>query len=236
MSGKRKTNESRIPVVEKLYRQNQESYFEAGGFDAGDDEYEEKREKIAEAAQKNLPFEKLETPDSCQECQKPLYDSWLWEKFSFAICDSCRDDTDKHKLIARTEAKTKFLLKDCDFDLRKPVLRFISKKNPHNPRYGDMKLYLQIQVEERALELFESWEKLEEARELRVKNREVVSEKKFEKKIKQMRKDLRGDPFMKVKGDATHEHEFGEETYDKKKDIYLKTCKTCDHCVKYEKM
>lgn len=52
----------------------------------------------------------------------------------------------EHKLITRTEAKTQYMLKDCDFDMRKPPLRFISKKNPHNPRYGDMKLYLKAQV------------------------------------------------------------------------------------------
>lgn len=38
------------------------------------------------------------------------------------------------------------MLKDCDLDLRKPILRYISKKNPHNPRYGEMKLYLKAQV------------------------------------------------------------------------------------------
>lgn len=49
-------------------------------------------------------------------------------------------------MIAKTEAKKEYLLKDCDFDIRKPPLRFVSKKNPHNPRYGDMKLYLKLQV------------------------------------------------------------------------------------------
>ncbi|KAK6018901.1 XPA protein [Ostertagia ostertagi] len=45
------------------------------------------------------------------------------------------------------------LLKDCDLDLRKPVLRYWAKKNPHNPRYGDMKLYLKFKVVERCLEI-----------------------------------------------------------------------------------
>ena len=40
----------------------------------------------------------------------------------------------------------KFCLKDCDFDLRKPPLKFIVRKNPHNDRWGDMKLYLELQV------------------------------------------------------------------------------------------
>lgn len=37
-------------------------------------------------------------------------------------------------------------MKDCDFDLRIPVLKFIVRKNPHNDRWGDMKLYLEQQV------------------------------------------------------------------------------------------
>lgn len=59
---------------------------------------------------------------------------------------SSRDTEDKHKLITRTEAKEEYLLKDCDLDKREPVLRFIVKKNPHNSRWGDMKLYLKPQV------------------------------------------------------------------------------------------
>ena len=59
---------------------------------------------------------------------------------------SRRDDKGEHKLIARTEVKSMFLLKDEDLDVRKPPLRFYAKKNPHNPRYGNMKLYLKCQV------------------------------------------------------------------------------------------
>ncbi|KAI1725239.1 DNA repair protein complementing XP-A cells like protein [Ditylenchus destructor] len=236
MEKKRKSADSRVPIVEKLYRQHQESYSQSGGFDVADDEYAEKREAISDAMQKkrDRQFEHIETPDNCIECGKPLYNAFLWERFNYAVCDLCRDDKGKHKLIARTEAKEKYMLKDCDLDLRKPVLRFISKKNPHNPRYGDMKLYLELQLEERALELHESWEKLEEARELRLQKREIVSERKFERKIKQMRKDMRGDAF-KLKINAKHEHDFGEEK-DEGNGHYSKTCKTCDHTVNYEKL
>lgn len=54
--------------------------------------------------------------------------------------------SDEHKLITKTEAIKEYLLKDCDFDKRTPPLKFITKKNPHNIRWGDMKLYLQVQV------------------------------------------------------------------------------------------
>ena len=57
-----------------------------------------------------------------------------------------RDNDEKHKLITKTEAKNTYLLKDADFDRREPPLKFIVRKNPHNPRWGDMKLYLLSQV------------------------------------------------------------------------------------------
>jgi DNA-repair protein complementing XP-A cells len=53
---------------------------------------------------------------------------------------------EKYDLITKTEAKKEYLLKDCDIDLRSPPLRFILGKNPHNSRWGEMKLYLLLQV------------------------------------------------------------------------------------------
>lgn len=59
---------------------------------------------------------------------------------------SYRSEDDKFKLITRTEAKKTYLLKDEDFDKREPALKFILKRNPHNQRWGNMKLYLESQV------------------------------------------------------------------------------------------
>lgn len=55
---------------------------------------------------------------------------------------------EKFDLITKTEAKKEYLLKDCDIDLRPPPLKYILGKNPHNSRWGEMKLYLQLQVNE----------------------------------------------------------------------------------------
>ena len=57
-----------------------------------------------------------------------------------------RDAEEKHCLITKTDAKNNYLLKDGDFDRREPPLRYIVRKNPHNERWGDMKLYLKLQV------------------------------------------------------------------------------------------
>uniref|UniRef100_A0A669QAL8 XPA, DNA damage recognition and repair factor n=1 Tax=Phasianus colchicus TaxID=9054 RepID=A0A669QAL8_PHACC len=120
----------------------------------------------------------------CGDCGKEFMDSYLMQHFDWPTCDNCRDAEDKHKLITRTEAKEEYLLKDCDLDKREPVLRFIVKKNPHNPRWGDMKLYLRLQVIKRALEVWGNEESLQEAKEQRRDSREKMKQKKFDKKVK----------------------------------------------------
>ena len=57
-----------------------------------------------------------------------------------------RDTNEKHKLITKSDAKTKYQLKDVDLDKREPLLRFIVKKNPRHEKWGEMKLYLESQV------------------------------------------------------------------------------------------
>jgi len=57
-----------------------------------------------------------------------------------------RDTNEKHKLITKSDAKTKYELKDVDLDKREPLLRYIVRKNPRNQQWGEMKLYLESQV------------------------------------------------------------------------------------------
>jgi DNA-repair protein complementing XP-A cells len=49
-------------------------------------------------------------------------------------------------LVTKTDARTEYLLTDTDLEKRQPPLRYIVRKNPHNERWGDMKLYLKLQV------------------------------------------------------------------------------------------
>lgn len=57
-----------------------------------------------------------------------------------------REDTEKHALVTKSEVKDTYLLKDADLEVREPPLKFIIRKNPRNPRWGDMKLYYGPQV------------------------------------------------------------------------------------------
>ena len=82
----------------------------------------------------------------CEDCGRQFIESYLAERFNAEICDRCRDNKEKHRLISRTNAKNTYLLKDHDFDKREPPLKYVLKKNPHNNNWGDMKLYLEIQV------------------------------------------------------------------------------------------
>ena len=57
----------------------------------------------------------------------------------------CREKhRDVYDLITRTRAKDDYVLDDSQLDI--PPLRSIAKRNPHNPRWGDMRLYLRVQV------------------------------------------------------------------------------------------
>merc|ERR1719229_823243 len=182
------------------------------------------------------PITKPDRPE-CEECGEAVAESFLLRTFDLSVCDSCKDTEKegKHELITKTDAKSTFLLKDGDLERRgeKP-LGFIVRKNPHNPRWGDMKLYLRSQVEELALAVWGSEEALERAHEERDGRREAAKRKKFNKQIKALRMQVRGSLYKKDLGG--HQHEFGEEGYDEEEDEYFKTCKTCDYTARYEKM
>ncbi|KAI5630476.1 DNA repair protein complementing XP-A cells isoform X1 [Silurus asotus] len=199
-----------------------------------EDEEEEDEQREQRVVYKPAP---VMEPDYlvCEECAKPFMDSYLSNSFDLSVCDKCRDSEVKHKLISRTEAKQLFLLKDCDLDQREPPLRFILKKNPHNPSWGDMKLYLKSQVVSRSLEVWGSEEALEEARETREENKEVQKQKRFNKKVKELRRTVRSSMFRKDTG--VHQHDYGEEELlDEEEDQYRRVCKTCGHQLTYEKM
>lgn len=117
-----------------------------GGFLIEEKDLIEEEEKPVKITLKDpAPFIPGDVP-KCEECEEEFQHSFLLENYDLTVCDQCKDMEEKHKLITRTDAKQEYLLKDVDFDKREPVLRFITKPNPHNNRWGDMKLYLRLQV------------------------------------------------------------------------------------------
>nr|SVE72715.1 EOG090X0KP6 [Daphnia similis] len=117
-----------------------------GGFLINEKELEEEQQREIVITEDPAPIILPDRPH-CDECEQPLHDSLLYRSFSYPVCDPCKDaNDDKYSLITRTDARQEYLLKDCDLDLREPILRYILRKNPLNPNWGDMKLYLRLQA------------------------------------------------------------------------------------------
>lgn len=176
------------------------------------------------------------TYEKCLECNASFIDSWLMTSFDYKVCDKCRDSDERHSLITRTEAKNEYLLKDCDFDRREPPLKCIERKNPHNERWGTMKLYLHLLVEKRALEVWGSEEKLMEELALRDDKREKSKHKKYNKNMKQLRMEMRSSLYDGRTAKGPHTHEYGDETYNDDDDNYSHTCTICGFAETFEKM
>ncbi|KAE9555125.1 hypothetical protein FO519_001700 [Halicephalobus sp. NKZ332] len=210
--------------VQELYNKNQHDYSDAGGFfpeSSSDRPPAKKSQIIMTVADCSLP---------CIDCKIAIGDSYYYRSFKYPLCNDCRkDDYDKpeYQTINRTMAKKEFLLKDEDLDYRQPPLKFISRKNPHNPRYGDMKLYLVAQLQERAILVHGSLAELEELKKDRALKREVNTEKKFERKINKMRRELRVNEKPVDLTPKEHHHNF-EILADSSDDQYqYKKCTEC---------
>lgn len=173
--------------------------------------------------------------EQCDDCHKEFDGSFLSRNFDVLVCDNCKGE-ERHSLCTKTEAKQKYLLKDCDLDLRTPVLRYVLRKNPHNDRWGQMKLYYRPHVVARALEIWESIEKIEDEKEKRVDNKEKTKQKKFEKRIKELRRAVRTSTWQKSDKVHVHDYDSENEIYNEQDDEYSKTCKICSHVLTYEKM
>ncbi|KAG8181851.1 hypothetical protein JTE90_003998 [Oedothorax gibbosus] len=169
----------------------------------------------------------------CIECNEEFSDSYLQLHFDVHVCDSCRDNDGAHMLISKTDAKKEYLLKDCDFDKREPPLRFILRKNPHN-KHGNMKLYLRLQVENRAMEIFGTEDAIEEIKEHKEEATLKRKKRAFDKKVKTLRMEVRSSLYRKK--DNSHTHTFGPDVYNEKKDVYIKTCTSCGHEIEFEQI
>ena len=181
------------------------------------------------------PILELNHRPICEDCNKEFDSSFLSRNFDVLVCDSCKSE-EKHGLCTKTEAKGRYLLKDCDLDMRTPILKYILRKNPHNDRWGQMKLYYRPQIIARALEVWKSLDTIEDEKEKRVDNKEKTKQKKFEKRIKELRRAVRTSTWQKVEQAHEHDYDSENETYDEDEDEYSKTCKICGHVLKYEKM
>jgi len=226
-----KENVAKMP---KLALKEHKKLVDTGaGFYLDEEEFIEEKKKSKEVIEEPA----IPEPDDqilCERCKKRFPNSFLYKSYDCNVCDSCRSEfPDDFKLITRTDAKAEFLLKDCDFDSREPPLKFILKKNPHNNRFSEMKLYLKSQCSARALEVHEKLEAIEEKKEIKVLNLHKTRQKNYEKKVTALRKEARLGARKTVE---FHKHEYGEGVYNEAEDNYYKICKSCSFKLEYEEL
>lgn len=121
---------------------------------------------------------------TCEACESSTaLDPEFYDNFRVFVCFSCKDSDNLYTIITKTQARNEFLLTDEEL-ADSSCLPSISRKNPHNPHWADMKLYLKKQVLDFAIKKYGSAEALKEALSNRNEIRSDRKSKQFLKKLK----------------------------------------------------
>lgn len=120
----------------------------------------------------------------CEACCSSIgIDPELYENFGVAACFSCKESSEMYGIMTKTQARNEYLLADEEL-ADSTLLPSISRKNPHNPRWADMKLYLRRQVRDFAIKKHGSEDAIKEALENRTEARTDRKSKQFLKRLK----------------------------------------------------
>ncbi|GAA5936838.1 DNA repair protein RAD14 [Sporobolomyces koalae] len=145
----------------------------------------------------------------CKHCQTRDLDEQLRNVFGVMVCTQCKKDRpDEYSLLTKTECKEDYLLTEPelkDTELMPHLLR----PNPHRPTYSNMMLFLRCQVEAYAFsdKKWGSPENLDAEFEKREAEKRVKKNKKFENKLKELRKKTKTNVWHKREDDK-HVHVF----------------------------
>lgn len=138
----------------------------------------------------------IEKAPKCFECNSIDINFNFYENFrNVRVCKNCiKQKPEKYSLLTKTECREDYLLTDPELK-DTSLLPRIEKPNPHG--YSRMQLFLRFQVEEFAWKkwgspegLDEEWQKRED---LRIKRRD----KKYNDKLKEMRKKTRAEEYTR---------------------------------------
>lgn len=163
----------------------------------------------------------------CIECSEEFEESFLLRNYDYMCCDGCRAPKGKHLLIAKTNAKKKYILQDTDFEAE-PQLRFILSHNFHHGT--EMRYYMKIQVEEKAVQKWGSLNTIQQEKDLRGRLYRIsqINKRRKEIEMKTNRALIRGGA---IEGErffrSHHQHQFGRKTYNIVTNTYSHTCRDC---------
>lgn len=176
------------------------------------------------------------TAPKCRECGTVELDFQIFRIFHVPVCLKCKPEhPEKYSLLTKTECKEDYLLTDRESALvicsgcpsgpspnrssdalesaaelkDEELLPHMLKPNPHRATYNNMMLYLRCQVEEFAFgpNKWGSPEALDQEFEKRQAEKKARKDKKFEAKLKDLRRKTRSNLHVQRK-EAAHVHQF----------------------------
>ncbi|OBA22059.1 DNA repair protein [Metschnikowia bicuspidata var. bicuspidata NRRL YB-4993] len=137
----------------------------------------------------------LSSAPRCVECESLEIDANLKTNFNVRVCRRCmREKPDKYALLTKTECREDYLLTEPELQ-DTGLLRRIEKPNPHG--FLRMQLFLRLQVEEYAWKKWGSAEGLDAEWERREKARLDRREKRYQAKMREMRKKTRAEEYTR---------------------------------------
>ena len=155
----------------------------------------------------------------CEVCESEQVDSELYAQFKVLVCYRCKETVNTegenspllYSLITKSQGRNEYLLTDEEL-ADSSLLPSITRKNPHNPRWSDMKLYLRKQVLAFAIQKYGSAALLQSAKDGRSDNRVDRKSKKFLKALNELRSKTRVEKKSKSSrldtATASHRHSF----------------------------
>ncbi|ORX69823.1 DNA repair protein [Anaeromyces robustus] len=180
-----------------------------------------------------LPIDlELQNNPKCQECDSLDIDYNYLDNFNVKVCRNCRTKMpEKYSLLTKTECKEDYLLTDSELRDRE-LLPCWERPNPHKSSWNNMMLFVRYQVEEYAFKKWGSEQGLDEEFDRRETEKRQRQEKKFNAKLKELRRKTRTSIWLKEKAKA-HVHEFGETVVNESGES-VHRCKTCGYLEEFE--
>ena len=185
----------------------------------------------------------------CADCGDMAGDPKFFEAFGLSVCYSCQraskgQDGGKYRMMCKTTAQKEYLLSDRQLSRTHGGLGCLLRPNPNaqgsgRPHGGDMKLYLQAQVEALALQIWGSDEALfdekerrqdarqakAEARKRKVADREAAARAGTNAVPSHKRPAATSRHHEQMTARVSHTHTFlADETYDEATDMWTKRC------------
>lgn len=154
-----------------------------------------------EKQRENLKVKELAPPldlanaPKCFECGSLEIEPNLHTNFNVRVCRRCmKEKPEKYSLLTKTECKEDYLLTEPELK-DTALLRRIEKPNPHG--FSRMQLFLRLQIEEYAWKKWGSAEGLDQEWERREKARLDRKDKRYQAKMKEMRKKTRAEEYTR---------------------------------------